>query len=195
MRDEAELLKLGHAARRDRRLEPDGRFFALRKFRQRQLGQFTGQLLIALAVAGNAHAVEHLVELVLVLDAIVRRFATAPLEQRMSQVLGVRRVRRRAARDAACQSARHKRVGGRAADAGLGAGHAKGVNPAWALQAVTAAQAGLAKAALRQLRFVAIPRRGNAGGLRRLEHQNRIGTDRAFHCYSSCAFTSVASRT
>ena len=60
-------------------------------------------------------------------------------------------------------------------------GVSEGIDAARPLQTVAAAQAGLAEAALGQLRLVAIPGEGHARRLRGLDHHDRIRADRAFH--------------
>jgi hypothetical protein len=184
-RDEAKLLELGEALRGDRGLEPDRRFLALGELVERQPRQLAGQGLVALAVAFDADARQDCVELVVVLDAVVGRFTAAPLKHRVREVLGVGRVRCGAARDAAGEPARDDRVGVGAADAQLWPCHAERIDPAWPLQAVPAAEARLAEAALGQLCLVAIPGEGDAGRLSGFQHEDGIGTDRAFHAFAS----------
>src|SRR5512136_1928144 len=111
-------------------------------------------------------------------------------------------VRGRACCNVARQAARDDCIRARATYAELRAGQAKRIDPAGTLQAVPAAQAGLAKTALRLLRVIALPHRVDMRSLGRVDEHHRIGTDGSlFHgyvppnTYSSCALTSVASRT
>ena len=73
---------------------------------------------------------------------------------------------------AARQAARDDRVRVRAANAELGTGLTKRIDAAGALQAVPAAQAGFAEAALRLLRVIALPHRVDVRGLGRVDEHD-----------------------